>query len=31
MKRWMVHNRVGNVRNNDPDLLKEWEPDKRLF
>jgi putative SOS response-associated peptidase YedK len=28
---WPVHERVGNVRNNDPDLLKESQPEKLLF
>lgn len=31
MRSWTVSDRVGNVRNDDADLLKEWEPDQRLF
>lgn len=31
MRSWTVNERVGNVRNNDPDLLAEWQPDKLLF
>ena len=31
MRAWMVSDRVGNVRNDDPDLLKEWQPEPRLF
>ena len=31
MRAWNVHERVGNVRNNDPDLLAEVQPDKLLF
>lgn len=31
MRAWTVNERVGNVRNDDPELLKEWEPEPRLF
>lgn len=31
MRAWMVSDRVGNVRNDDPELLKEWQPEPRLF
>lgn len=31
MRAWTVSDRVGNVRNDDPDLLKEWQPEPRLF
>lgn len=31
MRAWPVNDRVGNVRNDDPDLLKEWQPEPRLF
>lgn len=31
MRSWTVNERVGNVRNNDADLLAEWQPDKLLF
>jgi putative SOS response-associated peptidase YedK len=31
MRSWPVNERVGNVRNDDPDLLKEQEPEKLLF
>lgn len=31
MRAWMVSDRVGNVRNDDADLLKEWQPEPRLF
>jgi putative SOS response-associated peptidase YedK len=31
MRAWTVSDRVGNVRNDDPDLLKEWHPEPRLF
>jgi putative SOS response-associated peptidase YedK len=31
MRAWTVSDRVGNVRNDDPDLLKEWLPQPRLF
>jgi putative SOS response-associated peptidase YedK len=31
MRAWAVSDRVGNVRNDDPDLLKEWQPEPRLF
>ncbi len=31
MRSWPVDERVGNVRNDDADLLKEREPEKLLF
>ena len=31
MRAWMVSDRVGNVRNDDAELLKEWQPEPRLF
>jgi putative SOS response-associated peptidase YedK len=31
MRSWPVSERVGNVRNDDPELLKESEPEKLLF
>jgi len=31
MRSWMVSERVGNVRNDDPELLKEREPENLLF
>jgi putative SOS response-associated peptidase YedK len=31
MRSWPVGERVGNVRNDDPELLKECEPEKLLF
>ena len=31
MHAWTVSDRVGNVRNDDPELLREWQPEPRLF
>jgi putative SOS response-associated peptidase YedK len=31
MRAWMVSGRVGNFRNDDAELLKEWQPEPRLF
>jgi putative SOS response-associated peptidase YedK len=31
MRSWTVSDRVGNVRNNDPDLLEEQQPERLLF
>jgi len=31
MRSWPVHERVGNVRNNDPELLTERPPEMLLF
>jgi putative SOS response-associated peptidase YedK len=31
MRAWPVHDRVGNVRNNDPELLTESPPERLLF
>ena len=31
MRAWRVHDRVGNVRNNDPELLAECPPEDLLF
>jgi putative SOS response-associated peptidase YedK len=31
MRSWPVSERVGNVRNDDPELLKESEPERLLF
>jgi len=31
MRAWTVSDRVGNVRNDDANLLKEWQPEPRLF
>lgn len=31
MRAWTVSERVGNTRNDDPDLLNEWQPEPRLF
>jgi putative SOS response-associated peptidase YedK len=31
MRAWPVSDRVGNVRNDDPELLMKWQPEPRLF